>query len=561
VVIGNTATMGEGMNLQKGTTDIHHLDMPWEPASMQQRNGRGLRQGNLNEAVRIHTYLPRARSTATATRPWPPRRTGRTCCGTAATASRTWRARARSRLDDMRIMLVLVHPETGAVLTAGAALDFGTDGKMVVTGVNMRAGTVTMRRYADTAGARPVTVPLKETSDARPFELDAQAEADEVRAKFEEQAAAKLDNLTNWDEVKNMPSAVLEANHDLIQRQIKEGAKAYKFHIPYGSVPMVDRATGDLKMAESYEHTKLHDTHDYLLPTDAAKDKVVQAWMDARRSARIGTEMVKRSRGAGSRSGAYDHVPRRQYKDARYDAKGTNPFKHLLGQMSGQSVGYGVKSALEKEAMKRLEAEQVERIRRAPSANLAIEHLMPLATIGGGESDGMGGKTGGTARYPREALAMAWARARHLGQLDEPASPTGGHHDYAYGGDRNATVHNALSQMARASGHRDLVEAFAHTAERHGLSKKDVDNLRSMTGFGSSARTLQLVKKIATRLGIMDKRIGELADMRLGGSFAKRYSSGSGWGSNTWDAQNHNSKTFGAVLDELLAAQTAKEAA
>lgn len=57
VVIGNTATMGEGINLQVGTTDIHHLDLPWEPASVQQRNGRGLRQGNTSEAVRIHTYL------------------------------------------------------------------------------------------------------------------------------------------------------------------------------------------------------------------------------------------------------------------------------------------------------------------------------------------------------------------------------------------------------------------------------------------------------------------------------------------------------------------------
>lgn len=56
VVIGNR-TMEEGMNLQKATSDIHHLDLPWEPASMQQRNGRGLRQGNLNEAVRIHTYI------------------------------------------------------------------------------------------------------------------------------------------------------------------------------------------------------------------------------------------------------------------------------------------------------------------------------------------------------------------------------------------------------------------------------------------------------------------------------------------------------------------------
>ncbi len=57
VVIGNTATMGEGINLQKATTDIHHMDLTWEPASIQQRNGRGLRQGNKMESVKIHTYL------------------------------------------------------------------------------------------------------------------------------------------------------------------------------------------------------------------------------------------------------------------------------------------------------------------------------------------------------------------------------------------------------------------------------------------------------------------------------------------------------------------------
>lgn len=56
-VIGNTATMGEGMNLQKRTTDHHDLDMPWDPSSLQQRRGRGLRQGNTMESVRMHTYL------------------------------------------------------------------------------------------------------------------------------------------------------------------------------------------------------------------------------------------------------------------------------------------------------------------------------------------------------------------------------------------------------------------------------------------------------------------------------------------------------------------------
>jgi predicted RNA methylase len=57
VLIGNTATMGEGLNLQKRTTDIHHVDTPWEPASIIQRNGRGLRQGNVKGNIRLHTYL------------------------------------------------------------------------------------------------------------------------------------------------------------------------------------------------------------------------------------------------------------------------------------------------------------------------------------------------------------------------------------------------------------------------------------------------------------------------------------------------------------------------
>jgi predicted RNA methylase len=62
VVIGNTGTMGEGVNLQgkkheRGTTDIHHLDQPWDPGTMHQRNGRGVRQGNRAEQVDVHTYL------------------------------------------------------------------------------------------------------------------------------------------------------------------------------------------------------------------------------------------------------------------------------------------------------------------------------------------------------------------------------------------------------------------------------------------------------------------------------------------------------------------------
>lgn len=46
-----------GVNLQKGTTAIHHLTLPWTPASIQQRNGRGVRQGNKAANIKIYYYL------------------------------------------------------------------------------------------------------------------------------------------------------------------------------------------------------------------------------------------------------------------------------------------------------------------------------------------------------------------------------------------------------------------------------------------------------------------------------------------------------------------------
>jgi hypothetical protein len=58
VVIAN-AVAYEGVNLQKRTCAIHHLDLPWEPATLQQRNGRGVRQGNTLGAIEIDYYFSR----------------------------------------------------------------------------------------------------------------------------------------------------------------------------------------------------------------------------------------------------------------------------------------------------------------------------------------------------------------------------------------------------------------------------------------------------------------------------------------------------------------------
>jgi SNF2 family DNA or RNA helicase len=48
-----------GVNLQKGTSAIHHMTLPWNPASLQQRNGRGVRQGNKLAQVRVYYYQAR----------------------------------------------------------------------------------------------------------------------------------------------------------------------------------------------------------------------------------------------------------------------------------------------------------------------------------------------------------------------------------------------------------------------------------------------------------------------------------------------------------------------
>lgn len=46
-----------GVNLHHGTTDIHHLTLPWTPASIKQRNGRGARVGASQSKVRVHYYM------------------------------------------------------------------------------------------------------------------------------------------------------------------------------------------------------------------------------------------------------------------------------------------------------------------------------------------------------------------------------------------------------------------------------------------------------------------------------------------------------------------------
>jgi hypothetical protein len=57
VLIGSTFKLGIGVNVQERLVAIHHLDVPWRPADMTQREGRILRQGNTNARVFIYRYI------------------------------------------------------------------------------------------------------------------------------------------------------------------------------------------------------------------------------------------------------------------------------------------------------------------------------------------------------------------------------------------------------------------------------------------------------------------------------------------------------------------------
>lgn len=57
ILIGSTQKMGAGTNVQERLKALHHLDCPWRPADLQQREGRIIRQGNLNPDVDIYTYV------------------------------------------------------------------------------------------------------------------------------------------------------------------------------------------------------------------------------------------------------------------------------------------------------------------------------------------------------------------------------------------------------------------------------------------------------------------------------------------------------------------------
>lgn len=57
VLIGSTDKCGTGVNVQTHLVAMHHVDCPWKPSSIEQREGRGIQQGNENDEVAIYRYV------------------------------------------------------------------------------------------------------------------------------------------------------------------------------------------------------------------------------------------------------------------------------------------------------------------------------------------------------------------------------------------------------------------------------------------------------------------------------------------------------------------------
>lgn len=607
VVIGNKV-MEEGVNLQKRTSDIHHLDTPWDPATLQQRNGRGLRQGNKKEAVNLHTYLARGSfdgyryQSMRAKRDWmemlwnggdrvdnlaregvfsredmmvmmaadPEAERAKLAADKEAAMQRLKAERitkaagefvrfqslrrsfdglknkdtdsarrlqrqihqAKAGLQHNPYFLakdaldsnedVLLNPGTGLAIKRNIAFEVdeseGGTSKWVVTGVDPLKQTVSMRRYADTTGHKGVVIPVDRLAKGtKEFKFDADAEAKQVGQALEAEAGAKLETISSYDDVASMPSSVLEANHDLLQRKMKEGAKSYKFSFPFGNVPMVNRETGAIEMMESYDHNRRHETHDYLLPTDANKEKAIQAYIEARRKRKFEITFDQVRSGRGSRSGASERRAKESYADAgaSYTNRHSNPISSLLNQLSPKPSGgayYSTvnRSPLEKLAKERMVEQQMARVRHAKTADEALGEAMAMGKIIGSAKEGTA-----AVALPEKALAMIWARAKINGELDKKvnvAAPKtwNRHSSYVFARGDGETMHSALVRMALAGGHHALAMSMARAAEKHSLGVPDRevhDSLKpAFAGDPLAAERARHALRAAERGGFADER-------------------------------------------------------
>jgi hypothetical protein len=542
VVIGNTATMGEGQNMQMGTTDIHHMDLPWDPASFQQRNGRGLRQGNTKESVRIHTYLAKgsfdgyrhqsmrakkdwqdllwnggdrvenlaregamsrddlmvmlsanpdearealaknkdiakakfdAQKYTTAAENFGRFQSMRTTLAKMKPADREKPAAQRLavKADRLKIALqadthfkakhaldstspVVLQPQTGEAYHEGVAFDVEPSegaihggGKFVVTRAwhdPSMGDVVKVRRYGAATGGEFTMGVDKLAHGVKHFEYDAKAEAAETASAFAAAANEKLGALKGLKDLHGLPSSVIEANHDAIQKQAKAGLKGYGFDLGYGDVGMI-KPSGELIARSAYNARAQPDDVDLMLPTDANREKAIQAYMTDERTKKITREAV-----TGRRGGRTNESRETIKYPGEYGLSGTS---NRWGSIGENVFGKGFKE----EAHGRFEREQLEAARRAPTFADALQVAAQTAV----------GQYGTVGAWPKRALAILWAKAKRDGKLDSTMSSQMGAMSTAqfkisdYKNAAQMTVREGLQALAGHRNMHDLAAAFA----------------------------------------------------------------------------------------------------
>ena len=196
------------------------------------------------------------------------------------------------------------------------------------------------------------------------------------------------------------------------------------------------------------------------------------------------------------------------------DNKSRNPWSDLYSKLNGgQGVGYyGDDTPQIRELRERFNAEQLERVKKAPTFKDALAEAMPLGKV----SDRDAGYSAAVA-LPKRALAMLWAKARHEGVLGdqiidhEPREEDrayGKHSSYALPTREGRDVHSALIKMAVKSGHADLAAAMAESGARHHAGENAKEVLTTLTdGFGHRTPELRAAMAAAERAGVADTKL------------------------------------------------------
>lgn len=532
-VIGNK-TMEEGVNLQKYTADIHMMDTPWDPATMQQRIGRGLRQGNTLGGIRIHSYHAKGTfdgyryQTVMAKKDWQqllwaggnrienlatpnvPSREEMLIMlstdpdaervkmeGNKAVAEATFKAakteeasaefqryqsmksnlaalknkdtQAGRRLRQNMTVLheklatdehfphkealdsetpVLIHPSTGAIITAGLGVKYNGE-QFVVTDVDLKDSEVTMRRYAQLSGQSKISVNLSEFGqDSTVFKHDTAAEEAEVTRQAEADAGAQLEAAKTLKAVAALHPIVIEKNYARLQEKLKAGAAAYEWSTEGDFATITPE--GKIETSPSYELR--NNKNDFVLPTREHRQKMLDAYAEMERSKRFRPAAASTRRGQGYRSSD------KMEADYGRSSATVNPIGHAGKHIFG--------SSFELEAHQEFNRQQWEKMQHATNVEDAIKDAAPTITT---DYSGI--------KWPKKTLAILFSVAKNTKSLDRsfaammPKAPERyGYQDALINrrmfSAKTDNVHDmpigdALQRLAAANGYYDLAAAIA----------------------------------------------------------------------------------------------------